>query len=265
MRAVPKIGHGRKAGAAATRQLLFNFGLSKPLHLAKAEAKRTMGAAIALWLERTVPIAQIDIDGMHLDAMRLRVAHDLRRRIEAHGLAVEQRAGEDLGMKAFEPGRDIDEEREARGMRKGKAVVAEAFDLLEATPGEIRLVAVPDHAGDEFLFEAHDVAIAAECGHGAAQAIGFSGREARGDHGDLHRLLLEERHTVGPPQHFFEAARILGRLKPHAAAEIGMHHVALDWSRPHDRHLDNEIEEFPRLEPRQHAHLRAAFHLEDAD
>src|SRR5215472_8887277 len=44
-----------------------------------------------------------------------------------------------------------------------------------------------------------------------------------------------------------------------------MHHVALDWPRPHDRDLDDEIVKFLRLEPRQHTHLRAALDLEDAE
>ena len=44
-----------------------------------------------------------------------------------------------------------------------------------------------------------------------------------------------------------------------------MHHVALDWARPHDRDLDDEIVEFARFEPRQHCHLRAALDLEDAE
>ena len=49
------------------------------------------------------------------------------------------------------------------------------------------------------------------------------------------------------------------------AAQIGMHHVALDRPGPHDRHLDDEIVEVARLQPRQHRHLRAALDLEHAD
>ncbi len=44
-----------------------------------------------------------------------------------------------------------------------------------------------------------------------------------------------------------------------------MHHVALDRAGPHDRHLDDEIVEAGRLQPRQHRHLRAALDLEHAD
>ena len=48
-------------------------------------------------------------------------------------------------------------------------------------------------------------------------------------------------------------------------AKVRMHHAALDRTRPHDRHLDHEIVEAARPEPRQHRHLRAALDLEDAD
>ena len=50
-----------------------------------------------------------------------------------------------------------------------------------------------------------------------------------------------------------------------APAQVGMHHVALDRPRPHDRHLDHEIIEAARLEARQHRHLRSALDLEHAD
>ena len=50
-----------------------------------------------------------------------------------------------------------------------------------------------------------------------------------------------------------------------APAQIGMHHVALDRARPHDRDFDDQIVETPRLQPRQHRHLRAALDLEHAD
>ena len=47
-------------------------------------------------LQRAVTFAEVDIDRPHLDAVP-RVADDLRRRVEAHRLAVQQRAGEDGG------------------------------------------------------------------------------------------------------------------------------------------------------------------------
>ena len=89
-------------------------------------------------LQRAIPIRQVHIHRPHLDAMLLRVAHDLRRRVEAHRLAVEQRGGEHIRIVAFDPGGDIDEVREARGVAFGKAVFAEALDLLPSSARRIR-------------------------------------------------------------------------------------------------------------------------------
>ena len=50
---------------------------------------------------------------------------------------------------------------------------------------------------------------------------------------------------------------IVDRLEPVAPAQVGVHHVALDRARAHDRHLDDEIVEAARLEARQHRHLRS--------
>jgi hypothetical protein len=41
-----------------------------------------------------------------------------------------------------------------------------------------------------------------------------------------------------------------------------MHHVALDRAGTHDRDLNDQIVEGPRLHARQHRHLRAGFDLE---
>ena len=44
-----------------------------------------------------------------------------------------------------------------------------------------------------------------------------------------------------------------------------MHHVTLDRTRPHDRDFNDKVVKFPRLQPRQHVHLRTAFDLEHAE
>ena len=67
-------------------------------------------------------------------------------------------------------------------------------------------------------------------------------------------------------QHRFQLLRRIGdRLLAAAAAQIGMHHVALDRAGAHDRDFDDQVVEVLRLEPRQHGHLRAAFDLEHAE
>ena len=102
--------------------------------------------------------------------------------------------------------------------------------------------------------------------HGAAQPVGLRGREAGADDRDLHRLLLEQRHAERLLEHALERlGRIGHRLQAAAPAQIRMHHVALDRPRAHDRDLDHEVVEAPRLEARQHGHLRPALDLEHAD
>ena len=98
------------------------------------------------------------------------------------------------------------------------------------------------------------------------ELVGFGRGKAGGDDGDLHRLFLEQGHAERLAQHrlkfnggvanFFEAL---------AAAQVGMHHVALDRAGAHNRHLDHQIVERGGLEPRQHRHLRPALDLEHPD
>ena len=78
-----------------------------------------------------IPRAAIDAYRTDLDAMFARIADDLRGRIEPHRLGVEQGRAENVGMVALHPGRGIGDLGEARRMAFGKAVAAEALDLLE--------------------------------------------------------------------------------------------------------------------------------------
>ena len=206
--------------------------------------------------------------------MRARVAHQLRRLIKAHRLAVEDGGAENVRIAAFDPRRGVNQKRKARRVAFGKAVFAEPFDLAEAMLGKAAVIAAPGHAVDELVAEQMDIAGVAERGHGAAQPIGLVGREFRRRDGDLHRLFLEQRHAERPFENVFQfVGRSMRRsgggvmllLDAVAPAQIGMHHVALDRPRPHDRDLDDEIVEALRLQSRQHRHLRAALDLEHAD
>ena len=216
-------------------------------------------------LQRAVPVAGIDVGVAHLHAVLARVAHQLGRLVEAHGLAVEDGGAERVRVVPLDPRRHIDQVREAGRVALGKAVLAEALDLAEAALGEFTLVAVANHAGDELLAEGVDGADVAEGGHGAAQLVGLVGREAGADDGDLHRLLLEQRHAQRLGQHRLQRrGRIVHRLAPVAPAQVGVHHVALDGAGTHDRHLDDEVVEAGRLQARQHRHLRSGLDLEHA-
>ena len=135
--------------------------------------------------------------------MAPRILHQLRRGVEAHRLAVEQRADEGRRVVAFEPGGGVGQQREAGGMRFGKAVAGEAFQLAEQALRELVAVAVGAQAVDQPGLEGADVAIAPPGRHGAAQAVGLLGGKARRHHHQFHGLLLEDRHAEGPLQHLF--------------------------------------------------------------
>ena len=71
--------------------------------------------------------------------MLARIADDLGGGVEAHRLGVEQGGAEDVRMVALHPRRGIGDLGEAGGVAFGKAVAAEALDLLEGALGEIAL------------------------------------------------------------------------------------------------------------------------------
>ena len=75
--------------------------LAQPSDLAQAKPERQ--TPVGCRFQRIVPMAHVDVGGPYLDAMLAGVAHDLRRRIEAHGLCVQQGAGKRFGMVALEP------------------------------------------------------------------------------------------------------------------------------------------------------------------
>src|SRR5499427_8297403 len=225
-------------------------------------------------LQRIVPAGVIDIDRPHLDVVLSRVAHDLGGRIETHGLAVEQRRSEYVGIVALHPGGGIYEQRETRGVTFRKPVFAETFDLAEAALGEVARVAPAHHAFDQLIAKIFDGTDAAESRHGTAQLVGLGGRKARSDDRDAHCLFLEQRHAERLAKHLFKLIRItegrgwrgiLDLLQVLPAPQIGMHHIALDRPRAHDRNLDDQIVKRVWLEPRQHRHLGAALDLEHAD
>jgi len=150
-------------------------------------------------------------------------------------------------------------------MAFGKAVGAEPLDLVEAAGREIGRIIVGEHAGDEFLAEQMDFAVALEGRHRAAQPVGLLGGKPGADDRDLHRLFLEERHAQRLAEHLAQfVGRVFDRFLARAPAQIGVHHVALDRPGTHDRDLDDEIVEFLGLQSRQHRHLGAALDLEDA-
>src|SRR5437764_1190239 len=118
--------------------LLIRIGPAKAVDLAEAEPDRAI--SVVLLLQRVLREAIGHVDVAHGDAVLAGVADDLRRRIEAHRLRIEQSAAERVGMIMLQPGRDIDQLRETGRMAFRKAIGAKAFDLVETALGEVRLI-----------------------------------------------------------------------------------------------------------------------------
>ena len=132
--------------------------------------RRTARYLPACPLQRAVPAAVVDADRPDLDPMVAGVAHDLRGRVEAHRLGVEQGRAEHVGMVTFHPGGGVGDLGEARGVAFGKAVAAEALDLLEGALGEVARIAARDHAFDQLVVEMADPAGQLEGRHRARRS-----------------------------------------------------------------------------------------------
>src|SRR5690606_34259477 len=116
--------------------------------------------AVARFLQRAAGLARQHADAADPDAVLARIAHQLRRRIEAHRLAVEHRGEEGGRLVPLDPAADVGELGEARRMALGKAVLAEALDLPEDAVGEIGRIAFVEHAVDDPRLERPEPALA---------------------------------------------------------------------------------------------------------
>ena len=134
----------------------------------------------------------------------------------------------------------------------GETVLAESLDLLEAAFGEVFGVTPGDHAIDQLLAVLVDsVALALPGGHGASEAVCLVRRETRGDDGELHGLLLKQRHTERAFQRLADLfARVVHRLLALTAPEVRVDHAALDRAGADDGDLDDQVVEAARLEAR---------------
>ena len=176
-------------------------------------------------LERAVPVAGRHVDRAHLDAVADRVVDDRGRRVEAHRLGVEQRAGEHIRVVTAEPGGGVGDEREARGMTLRKPVLSEAADLVEHPLGELARDALRQHAGHQPVAVPLDASAAAPRRHVAPELVRLARRVVGRHHRQLHHLLLEQRHAERLPEHRLQTlVRIDHRLLAAPPPQVGVDH-----------------------------------------
>jgi hypothetical protein len=265
-----RAGAGRAAGGTAPRAAQRTSRsatlLRQAFHQAQAEADGRLRSAAAGTQQFVIPVAVVHVHGQHREAVAARVLDQLRGRVKAHRLAVQQSHVERRRVMALQPGGDVGEQGEARRVRLGKAVATEALDLVEQAPGVILAVAARQHALGELLFKGQQLAVASPVGDGAAQLVRLAAGKARRHHGQADHLLLEDRHAEGAFEHGFHGVVGVGdRLQALPSPQVGMHHVALDRSRAHDGDLDYQVVEAGGFQARQHGHLRPRLDLEHAD
>ena len=185
---------------------------------------------------------------------------------EAHGLGGQDPGIEVLGLARLEPGRGVDQVGEGEGVGLGETELGErsqlAVDRLRCgrvnTPGP--------HSCYELVTEGVHALDGAFGPHGLTQTVGLGGAEACGVDGDLHELLLEERHSQGLGQGGFEGVMQVGDLlAPQPAADVGVDGVALDGAGADEGDLDDDVVEGLGPESGQGGHLGTRLDLEDSD
>ena len=151
-------------------------------------------------------------------------------------------------------------------MAFGKTILPEAFYLLEDRFSELRRVPLIQHTAHQAVVKMVHTALAFPGRHGASQFIRFTGGEVRGKYGNLHHLLLKYGNAQGALECGFEFfAGVLHMARVFACLQVGVHHAALNRSRPYDSHLNHQVVIGTGLQTWQHAHLGAALNLKHPD
>ena len=194
------------------------------------------------------------------------VGHKGLRGPEAHGLGGEDSGVEVLGLAHLEPGRGVDQVGEGEGMGLGEAELGKRPQLAVDLLGGRLIDVAGSHARHEPVMEGIHTFKGSLGPHGLTQGVGLSGAEPGGIDGDLHELLLKERHTQGLGQGGFEGVvQISNLLTLQPAADVGVDGVALNGPWADEGDLDDDVVERLGTQTGQGGHLRARLDLEDPD
>src|SRR5882757_3626028 len=92
--------------------------------------------------------------------MRPRIAHQLRRCVEAHRLAVDERRAECRRFVMLQPRGGVDEQCEARTVSFRKSIFSEPQYLIEYLLRETLRISALQHAVDQLLLKRFQAALA---------------------------------------------------------------------------------------------------------
>ena len=168
-------------------------------------------------------------------------------------------------MMTLDPGRGVNQQCEAGSVRFGKAVFAKSLDLLGDTLGKFGRQAVFPHAGPQLVLIFLQIPLASPGSHRPPQLVSLARREIGGDDGELHDLFLKDGHAICPCQNGIHlVGNALDGFPSLPPLQVGMHHLALDRTRPNQGDLDHQIVVLARPQARQHGHLGARLNLKNA-
>ena len=185
---------------------------------------------------------------------------------EAHRLIVEQRAEKSGGVIAFQPGALVHNHRECRGVAFREGVAAEGAQLVEDGSGDGIANPLCLRAGYKGIVQLRDGLIRALRSERAPQLLPLAGGKAGQIARDLQHLLLKQDDAQSFRKRTFKQRMCVGYwLQPLAAAQIGMHHIPLQWPGPDERNRHDQIIKALWLEARQHLRLCPRFDLEYPD
>ena len=235
------------------------------MHLPEAQPQGRLGTAWLTPFQRVVPVAVAHVHRPYGHAVAAGILQQAAGRIEAHRLGIEQRTNERGGLMALEPAAHVGDQRKRTGMAFRKTIVGKSLQLLEDPLGKRQAVAAFLHAAHQALAVDLQVTVTAPGRHRTPQMVSLARGVAGGDDGQLHGLLLKERHAQRALEDLAQRLGwIVDRLQPLTTAQVRMHHVALDGAGPDNGHLNDQIVEAAGPQPRQHRHLGAGFDLKDA-
>ena len=135
--------------------------------------------------------------------MPLRVFHQGCGRIKSHGLIVQHRRGKRRQVMAFQIRAGIREQRKTGGMRFRKSVQRKRSDRLHNAILRLVMNSILRHAHPQFSLHFFHPFLGPLRPKRPPQFFRFAPRKTRGNHCNAQQLLLKQRHTQRPLQHFF--------------------------------------------------------------
>ena len=246
-----KIAHASAYGCAARRPRLGLVGADRA-DVAEPDPDRPV-------LDRALRSAAVHVRRAHLDPAPLRVAHERRRRVEAHRLRVQQRAEELARVVVPQPRRLVGEQPERGRVRLREAEAGEADELVvEHVSPSRSSTPLPERPSTKRAPERLDRLLAALAAHRAPQPLGLADAEAR--------RAPSPRRAPGPGRRRRRASRAAAReqrvvdrrrrssgssRRRLAALDVRVDGLALDRPRPDERDLHREVVEVLRPRAQQ--------------